>query len=83
MLFGLVCAIGTCLLLTGCRRSGNGAADTGLATLGQYHVAAVAIDCTEPTDFVFSLDGRHVIYTGWLNGTDVRRVGVWVNVAVG
>ena len=65
--------------LTNCPKAKTAVPESLFSQLGVQPVATVASDCTEPTDFVFSPDGRRVVYTGWLREDADPKVGVWVN----
>lgn len=67
------------LLLAGCPRPGAVPQEARFARVGERELASIAPECQTVTDFVFSPDGRRVVYTGWLDTGRSIRAGVWVN----
>jgi hypothetical protein len=67
------------LLLAACPGPGQKSADTQFAQVGDHRIALVPSNCSEVTDFVFSPDGRRVIYTGFLDDSRTPAVGIWLN----
>jgi hypothetical protein len=74
----IVAAAAVLLFLAGCPRSKPSPADGQFARLGEQKRASIARECRTVTDFVFSPNGRRVCYTGWLDGNDAGRAGLWV-----
>jgi len=65
--------------LPGCPGPSLKPQEAQFARLGETRIASVAGDCREVSDFVFSFNGRRVIYTGFLSDDHAPRVGVWLN----
>jgi WD40 repeat protein len=69
----LVCG----LLLAACPRPKSRAAEVQFASVGEHKLASIAQNCQLVTDFVFSPNGKRVLYAGLL-ANKPERAGVWV-----